>query len=204
MDAPPDADPRAAVDARVLARRDAGDLDGATALVLEAYGGELLAFLHAIARDAATADDAWSVLAAAIWRSLGGFAGRSSLRTWLYVLARRAHLRVLRRARVDEVPLSQASAVGRLAAELQRSSLPHLARVRERMADLRAQLEPDDQTILILRVDRELSWREVAEVLADDGDGDDLDRLAATVRKRFERIKAQIRALATAAGLVER
>ena len=32
MDAPPDADPRAAVDARVLARRDAGDLDGATAL----------------------------------------------------------------------------------------------------------------------------------------------------------------------------
>ena len=56
---------------------------GATALVPEAYGGELLAFLHAIARDAATADDAWSVLAAAIWRSLGGFAGRWSLRTCL-------------------------------------------------------------------------------------------------------------------------
>ena len=50
--------------------------------------GELLAFLHAIARDPTVADDAWSVLAAAIWRSLGGFAGRSSLRTWLYVLAR--------------------------------------------------------------------------------------------------------------------
>jgi len=39
-------------------------------------------------------------------------------------------------------------------------------------------------------------------VLADDDE--DLDRLAATVRKRFERIKAQIRALATAAGLVEK
>ncbi len=202
MDAPPVPDPRAAADARIVAARDGGDLDGATALVLEIYGGELLAFLHAIARDPTVADDAWSVLAAAIWRSLGGFAGRSSLRTWLYVLARRAHLRVLRRQRADEVPLSQASAVGRLAADLRRSSLPHLARVRERMADLRAQLDPDDQTILILRVDRDLSWREVAEVLADDDE--DLDRLAATVRKRFERIKAQIRALATAAGLVEK
>lgn len=195
-------EPRSALDETVRSAIAAGDIDGATARVLDAYGRELLTFLHAIARTPADADDAWGVLCAAIWRSLGGFEGRSSVRTWVYVLARRALIRVTRRQRKDDVPLSQASAVGRLAAELHRTSLPHLAPVRDRFGELRAQLDADDQTLLILRVDRDLSWREVAEIIAEDGD--DLDRVAATARKRFERIKAQIQAMATAAGLIER
>lgn len=185
----------------ILERVAAGDLDEATALTLRLYGGELLGFLHAISRGPQHADDAWSILSTAIWRSLPGFAGRSSLRSWLYVLARRAVVRAVRGERRDQLPLSQASAVDRLAAEIRATSLPHLAPVRDRFAELRAQLDPDDQVLLVLRVDRELPWRDIADVMAGDGD-DDRDKLAAALRKRFERVKARIRELALDADLV--
>jgi len=185
----------------VLALVSRGEHEAATAAVLRRWGGELYGFLFALARNPADADDAWAVLGAKIWRSLPQFAGRSSLRTWLYVLARRSLARATRRRRDDLIPLSQASELGRLAAEIRQTSLPHLGRVRDRLADLRAELPAEDQELLILRVDRELPWRDVAEVIADDGD--DLDKVAATARKRFERVKARIRELALARGLVE-
>lgn len=186
--------------AAALAHLARGDVDAATGLVLRRWGGELYSFLYALARNPADADDAWAILGAKIWRGLPQFAGRASLRTWLYVLARRSLSRVTRRQRDGLVPLSQASELGRLAAEVRQTSLPHLAAVRDGMVALRAELPPDDQELLILRVDRELSWREVAEVLADDDP--DLDKIAAAARKRFERIKARIRTLATERGLV--
>ena len=36
--------------------------------------------------------------------------------------------------------------------------------VKDQVSRLRERLEPDEQTLLILRVDRALSWREVAHV----------------------------------------
>jgi hypothetical protein len=43
-----------------------------------------------------------------------------------------------------------------------------------------------------LRVDRRMPWRDIARVMADDGD--DLERLSASLRKRFERVKERLRA----------
>ena len=75
----------------------------------------------------------------------------------------------------------------------------------ERVAELRESLEPDDQTLLILRVNRALSWKDVAMVLEaippDDEAG--LDRGAARVRQRFQAIKKRVRELAKRHGLLE-
>lgn len=177
-----------------------GRVEEATGIILRTHGTELLGFLHAISRRPADADDAFGVLSAWIWRSLPAFEWRSSLRTWLYVLARRSVARVTRGQRHEDVPLSQASALQQLAAEVRATSMPQLAAVRDRFAEIRAQLEPDDQILLVLRVDRELPWREVAAVLSEEGD--DLDRVAAALRKRFERVKVRIRSLAIEAGLI--
>ena len=63
---------------------------------------------------------------------------------------------------------------------------------------LRAKLSPDEQALLTLRVDRELEWREIARVLADDELADDaaVTRAAAGLRKKFERLKEKLRRLA--------
>lgn len=182
----------------------AGEIDAAAALTLRTYGAELLGFLHAVCGRPQDAEDAWSLLSTAVWTSLPSFAGRSSLRTWLYVLARRSVTRATRGQRRDQLPLSQASAIDRLAAEVRATSFPHLAPVRDRFAQLRAQLDPDDQVLLVLRVDRELAWRDIAEVVAEDDADADLDKVAAALRKRFERAKVRIRELALEAGLVPR
>lgn len=191
----------AQVDGEVEALITRGAIDEATALVLRAYGPELFSFLHAIVPRGDHADEAFSVLSIAVWRSLGSFERRSSLRTWLYVLARRAIARAQRGVRRDEVPLSSASALDALVAEVRQTSLPQLAAVRDQFAALRAQLPPDDQMLLVLRVDRELPWRDVAEVMADGADDAEVDRVASTLRKRFERVKDRIRTLAREAGL---
>jgi DNA-directed RNA polymerase specialized sigma24 family protein len=56
---------------------------------------------------------------------------------------------------------------------------------------LRDSLEPEDRELLVLRVSREMSWREVAEVLSSEAEPSAaaLERDAARLRKRFERIK---------------
>ena len=51
---------------------------------------------------------------------------------------------------------------------------------------------PDGGTLLVLRVDRRMSWRDIARVMADAPD-EDLDKFAATLRKRFERVKERLR-----------
>jgi len=200
-DSPP-VEPRTDLDRTVQALLAADKLEDAVGTILRAFGGELLGFLYSVTRRPQDADDAFSVLSLAVWRSLPGFEWRSSLRTWLYVLARRAVSRATRGQRHDDVPLSQASAIEHLAAEVRATSLPHLAPVRDAFAELRGRLDPDDQVLIVLRIDRDLPWRDIALVLAEDGD--DVDRVAASLRKRFERVKVRIRAMALEAGLIER
>jgi RNA polymerase sigma-70 factor (ECF subfamily) len=70
---------------------------------------------------------------------------------------------------------------------------------------LRQTLPPDDQMLLILRVDGGMDFRELAVAMAaNDAVSDDaeLDREAARLRKRFERVKERLRELARDAGLI--
>jgi len=71
------------------------------------------------------------------------------------------------------------------------------ASVRERrdelLAELRAQLKPEEQGLLHLRLNGELSWDEIALVL---------EVTPATARKRFERIKRHLSEAARNRGLI--
>ena len=84
----------------------------------------------------------------------------------------------------------------RAAAEIRSATLTYLrTQVKDELALLREQLSPDDQAILILRVDRKLAWLDVARALAgeDDLPDDELVRSSARLRKRFGRIKAELK-----------
>ncbi|MCC7111334.1 MAG: sigma-70 family RNA polymerase sigma factor [Deltaproteobacteria bacterium] len=192
--------------ARVVLLRDQGHADEAFALALQGFGDEVGGFLAARLLDADQSAEAFALFAEDLWRGLPGFRGEASLRTWLYVLARRAALRVIReRARAGrEVPLSQAGVVDRMAAEL-RSATTRWRRTeaQDRLRAMRAALSEEDRELLVLRVDRGLSWEEIAAALEQDG-GDPAARKRnlASLRKRFERLKERIRALALKEGLL--
>ena len=91
------------------------------------------------------------------------------------------------------------SEVSRIAEEVL-SSQPAYARSSsaDAIERLRASLEPEEQTLLTLRLHAGLSWKEVAAVLA----SPDRRLDEAAVRKRFERLKLKLREMAKAAGVL--
>jgi RNA polymerase sigma-70 factor (ECF subfamily) len=150
--------------ARELLR--AGDTGGAATLVLRDLGPEVLGFLSGVLGDG-DADEVFSAWSERLWRSLKGFEGRCSLRTWTYVLARREITRFrkgMRRHAEGRVPLSELQSV--LAAG--RTARTTMATAKQRqLTALRDELPIEDRTLLILRVDRKLSFDEIALVFAE-------------------------------------
>ena len=190
-------DQRQRVEAEVGASLERGDLRRATELAVRGFGPEILGWLHATQARPEDAGDAFAAFAEELWKSLGRYDRRCSVRTWCYMLARHAAYRV-RQARVDgrAVPLSEAP-LSAVVAEVRATTEPHLrTEVKDRVREARRQLEPDDQELLVLRVDRDLTWRDIAQVqLGPDAQAAELDRHAAALRKRFERVKARLREL---------
>lgn len=103
------------------------------------------------------------------------------------------------------VPLSEAHEVEKLSVAVRASTLPYLrTEVKDAFARLRDALSPDEQSLLTLRIDRELDWNEIAQILADDPlDAPALRRSAANCRKRFERLIEKLRELALREGLID-
>jgi RNA polymerase sigma-70 factor (ECF subfamily) len=188
-----------------------GDVDGAAEAALRGYGPEILAFLVALHRDEDAAMEVFSAFSEGLWRSRGAFTGHSSVRTWAYAIARNVSLKYRRDARrraARFIPMREDSAFSRIEALVRSETLPHLrSTVRSRIVELRESLDPDDQALLMLRVDRRLDWKDIAQVIVgDDAEaplvGKALERAAARLRKRFQGVKAKLREMAQREGLV--
>lgn len=196
-------------DAKVGSLLAAGQVDAAVTLVLETWGPELLGFLTRALGDESQAAEVFSLVAEDVWRGLPGFGFRSSLRTWLYTVSRRATARYLRSGRqgpLGGVPLSRAPAVQALAEQIRTQTAPYLrTEIKDKFASVRARLDPDERMLLTLRHDKGLKWREIAEVMLDEdepGDGA-LDRMTDTVKKRYKRLLPKIKTLAREEGLLD-
>jgi RNA polymerase sigma-70 factor (ECF subfamily) len=177
-----------------------GDLHGAAEAVIRDYGPQILGYLVSVLRNDGDAADVFSQFTEDLWRGLPGFRGECPLRVWAYRLAWHAaarHLRDPYRARGRRLETTELS---RVADEVRSSVLLGRGEARRRGIDrLREKLAPDEQSLLVLRLDRGLSWREVATVLAQDGE--DVDE--AVLRKRFERLKDRLARMAHDEGLLE-
>jgi RNA polymerase sigma-70 factor (ECF subfamily) len=188
-----------------LARlRAEGKLKEVASLAIESYGGEVLSFLETMLRDHADSGDAFAQACEDLWKGLPRFEGRSSFKTWFYTLARHAASRLRRNAHHKR--LTSLSEVSDLAERIRSRTRPHLkTEVKTGFAAIRAALEDDDRMLLLLRVDRAMSWNDVARVMANEDDGDSTEtiaRVAARLRKRFQTVKETIRERARASGLI--
>ena len=192
------------IEAVVRGHVTAGELDLAATRALEHYGPELYGYLRAIARDDDLASDAFALASEQLWKNLGRFRWEASLRTWAYQLFRHALYQVRgdpRRRPERNMPLSLATSV----ANIQRSQTAPYQRteVKEGMRALREALDPVDHEILVLRLDRAMSWKDIARAVGEPGDAEStVEQRAAALRKRFERAKAQLRELAVKHGLL--
>ena len=188
-----------AVEAEIADLLESNDLPSAAAAILREYGPAILAYLASLARDEDRADDAFSQFCEDLWRGLPGFRRDASVRTWVYKLAWHAWLRNERepyRRRGRQLATEEMS---RLAAEVRSTTALHLrSEAKDAVARLRQQLTPAEQSLLVLRIDRGLSWSDVASVMSTPEE--DLD--AQTVAKRFQRVKDRLRKLAEDAGLL--
>lgn len=187
---------RDALERDVRAACDRGDHTAAAALVVRGYGVEIGAYLASIVRTGAVdVDESFSRWCEDLVRGLPGFRFDSSVRTWVYTLARHAAARRARddgrRARRFPLPgeLHDVIAVART------STVEYLrTAVKDRLAEARAGLSDDEQELLYLRVDRQLAWRDIARIVADDGAGDDeVRKLDQALRKRFETLKRRLK-----------
>jgi RNA polymerase sigma-70 factor, ECF subfamily len=194
------------VETEIRALCQAGEIDQALTAALEAYGDEVYSFLLARMRDEDRAGDVFSQACEDLWKSLPAFSWRCSLRTWFYRLARSAvsrHSRSPANQAERRVELSQ---VSELADRVRSRTRAHLRTdVKDEIRKIRDELAPEDQELLVLRVDRALGWLEIAHVVADETplDDEELARASARLRQRFQKLKAQLRELAIARGLLD-
>jgi len=183
-------------DANVQDLLAAGDSDGAATEVLQDLGPPILGWLRALhGKD--DGDEVFAEFAERLWKGLPAFRGESPVRSWAYRIAWNASHSFRDDAWRRRRRRLQTSAASRLAAQVSGSA--GAPRDEARLARLRELVSPEDHSLLVLRLDREMAWEEIAGVLSAAGG----KVTAAALRKRYERLKERLARLARDEGLVE-
>ena len=185
------------VDERIRELLDRDEQKEAATVALRALGPEVLGYLEHVLGDADDARDVFQKFAEDLWAWLPSWRG-AGLRAAAYRIAWHAAARFRREAWRRRRERMRTTMASRIAASITSPESRLATTVHDRLARLRGALDPEERTLLVLRLDRELSWNEVAEVLS--SDDEPLD--SAAVRKRFERVKAKLAKLARAQGLL--
>ena len=179
-----------ALEERLRAELAAGRTQAAVTEAIRGYGPQIFGWLSAVHEQEDDAAEVFADFAEDLVTGIATFLGASSFRVWAYAVAWRASQRFRRDAFRRRTRPLLTSEAARLAEEVRSSAGARLDR-QTQVARLRQHLTPEDQALLTLRFDRDLSWAEVAQALS--GDGEEITEAA--LRKRFERLKATLRAL---------
>ena len=112
----------------------------------------------------ADAQDAFSRTIQDLWKSLRRFDGRCSVRTWCYMLARHAAIKVrAKKTSQHEVLVSQVPSMIGVVSHVWNTTRRGQAAVADVYTQIRNELDEEDQILLVLRVDKDLAWRDIAQ-----------------------------------------
>ena len=154
---------------------------------MEAHGEELLGYLCRVLHSEDTGREVFAALCEAIVSGIARYRGEASLRAYVYGVAWNLIRRHRRRASTRRKRETQVDTMSPFSAPPEHTRTPLWQRTsaRDRLSLARAQLSDEELTLLVLRVDRRMSWDEVASII---------EVPAPTVRKRYERLVKQLRA----------
>jgi len=188
----------AAFDRRLMDSLRDGRVEEAATRALKTYGTEIYSLLASIHRPDRDADDVFSLFCEQLWRSLPRFEGRSTFRTWAYAIAWRVSSRYRLKEQSRREVLASSVDFAALAKQIRTSTASRLRKERSsRLRRWRETLPVDDQMLLMLRIDRELDWKDLSRVMNPDAElsDDELVRESARLRKRFQSVKDRLREL---------
>lgn len=188
-------------DAALVADLKAGSED-AFAILIAQYHQPLYSLIARSLNDPADAADITQEVFIKVFRSIGGFHGDASLRTWLYRIALREasnqrrwwsrHKRQEITIDSEPTPSDDESnySLGATLADNSESPFDHAAHaeVRQRVEDALRQMPEAFRTVVILREIEGFSYEEIAEIL---------NTNLGTVKSRLTRGRSALRALLT-------
>jgi RNA polymerase sigma factor (sigma-70 family) len=162
----------------------------ATSLILDQYGSELRAFLSSRTSNRNSMEEVYSVVSEDVWRGLPRFRFQGQVRSWIYVLARNALARHVRRKQRWQSRHVAAEPDEYQADE--RHSLPTRLGHSAELQPLLSELAEVDRQLLEQRLVRARSWREIA---LDRGKTSpaEIERESARLRKRFQLLVQSLR-----------
>lgn len=181
------APPEAEIEAEALAALDRSDHRAAAAAVIRGYGPKVLGYLAQVLPVDADAADAFSLWAEQVWRGISSFERRSAVKTWAFKAGWSAAMRVRDDAWRRLGRRLETGEASRLADDVRTHTVVRREAQAAHLEKLRAELSPEDQTLLVLRLDQRMSWEGVADVLSQERAVE-----PAALRKRYERIKARL------------
>ncbi len=187
------------IETRVRALLAAGDRPAAATAAIQEFGPPVLRYLRSLLRDEDDASDAFSVFAENVWRGLETWRGEGSLKAWSFRLAWNAATNLRNEAWRRRGRRFFSGEASQLAEEIRTRSHLKVERQRQALDKLRESLDVEDVSLLALRIDQKLSWAEIADVLASDGEQVE----PAALMKRFERLKGRLAKMAKDQGLIE-
>lgn len=188
-----------AIDGRIVALMAGGQHREAATEAIRGYGPQILRYLRNILGNGEDAREAFSQFAENLWVGLPGYRGDGAFRAWTYRIAwsvardmRKSGWQRRRRLSTSEAAL--------LAETVGTSTDERVEERRRQLDELRSALSLEDRALAALRIDQNLAWEEIADVLSGDG----IRFKPNTLAKRFERVKEHLGRLARRRGLIER
>lgn len=169
------------LEARVREWIARGDAARGLTEVLSIYGPEVYGFLMVVAPHAARV--VYVAVCDGGARELDAFEWHCSLRTWIYAVAHRA----LREHAPSEYVSSEKSP-----ARAARDEGPYRRPPRASVTVLRKALSGTERELLVLRMGRNMSWREIAQIEIGDESASRLLAAEAVLRRRFSRLRAKL------------
>jgi RNA polymerase sigma-70 factor (ECF subfamily) len=157
-------DTDAAVDGdRGLAARIAAGDRAALEELYARHGPELFGYLVRVSPDRGIAEEILQDTLLAVWRGAGGYAGRATLRTWLFAVARRQAHNTLRRHRP---PTTSGAALERLVSASPPPEAEAMATATsEELVEAIGRLAPAHREVLVLTFVEGRSYEETARAL---------------------------------------
>jgi len=186
------------LDARIREHHTRGDCDTAATLIIRGYGRAVNTFLASRVRSPVVVSEIFSLFCEQLWRGLPAVRWRSSVRGWVFVLARNAmyqYLSSLRNFRARYVPLLEEPPVVE-EFEFPSGARPDHETAEEQLQLLCTELSEQDTRLLTMRARLALPWEEIARSMVDASASNSeaaVRREAARLRKRFQLIKDRLR-----------
>ena len=183
-----------------------GDYQAVAETIVNEYGGEVFGYLVRTMRSERDASEVFSVFCEDLCRGLPGFQRRCSFRSWVYKLATSARYRHHADPFRKRGVRLETDAMRNIEENVRTKTLAYLrTEARDGFSRLRERLDAEEQSLLTLRIDRGLTWPEIALILSNSEktpEEDELLAMAAASRQKYKRLKDRIRRMARKEGLL--